>query len=162
MIAKNFGLSCFSTTEKNILMWSHYAYQHRGFIIGFDFDNIKNHIRPITYSSERIQLPLIRTGMEEYFFDRTLTTKSLGWAYEKESRLILPLSHKKCKKMNSYYFYAFDPDNVKSIILGARIKEDLKKKILDLTKKFYPSATLYKAELSHTDYRLDISPLSIK
>lgn len=35
-LSKTAGIVCFSATNDNILMWSHYADQHNGVVIGFD------------------------------------------------------------------------------------------------------------------------------
>jgi hypothetical protein len=59
-MSKHFGLICLSRIHDDILMWSHYADQHKGFVIGFDFDKLA----PIDTRIEvdydcRIKLPMI-------------------------------------------------------------------------------------------------------
>ena len=38
------GVSCFTTDPENILMWSHYADHHRGFVIEFDVVDVLSRV----------------------------------------------------------------------------------------------------------------------
>lgn len=94
---KDHGIVSLTETKDNLLMWSHYADQHRGLAVEFDitheFFNTKyasdsnshtGKIQRVLYRKERLS----EVGdffMEPYFH------KSDEWAYEKEHRLLLPL-----------------------------------------------------------------------
>ncbi|MBL0508167.1 DUF2971 domain-containing protein [Aeromonas caviae] len=103
------GISSFSETSRNLLMWSHYASEHKGICIGYKMPLIKAH------SSREIPLPKLRkVNYDSLLFDheyiellknksidtdtvmveigeRILTTKSDSWSYEKEHRYITPI-----------------------------------------------------------------------
>lgn len=86
------GVACF-TGEKgarnNLLMWAHYAENHQGFCIEYEYDERKLSLSEVTYSSK----PLTVTAKEILFtpdevFTRLLTTKGIEWMYEDEWRII--------------------------------------------------------------------------
>ena len=55
-------ISCFSETNKSILMWSHYAENHEGFCVEYDFkelganDPVTRYIFPVIYSNKVFDL----------------------------------------------------------------------------------------------------------
>lgn len=94
---KNHGIVSLTETKDNLLMWSHYASEHSGYVVEFDtnhdFFNEKfisdsnSHSGKVTrvlYRKERLS-DLGAFAMEPYFH------KSDEWAYEKEHRLLLPV-----------------------------------------------------------------------
>lgn len=106
----NYGIVSLTEEPDNILMWSHYAHEHTGLVIGLVVekyntpfnDNFKNdditQITPVkvdyrTSFSHSKYLPL-NTGLgldNSDLIISILTTKSNDWIYEKEHRIILPL-----------------------------------------------------------------------
>lgn len=105
------GVVSLSETQRNILMWAHYANQHHGLCIGyhrdpFDFKNtppkkskgLYYKLHKISYDTSRYD-PLSDEFNNDYTFRWThsvvrkvLTTKSDEWIYEKEHRYIHPIS----------------------------------------------------------------------
>lgn len=86
------GVACF-TGEKgarnNLLMWAHYAENHQGFCVEYEYDEHELSLFEVTYSSK----PLTVTAKEILFtpdevFTRLLTTKGIEWMYEDEWRII--------------------------------------------------------------------------
>lgn len=96
----NENIGVLSLTEKpdNLLMWAHYARNHRGFAIEFDrehkffyqqlgpADELR-YIRKVQYLDQR---PNIRISTFEDATDIFLT-KSKDWEYEQEWRIMRPL-----------------------------------------------------------------------
>ena len=86
---KNWGVFCMSESDKNILMWSHYADHHKGFCIEFlrspgnDLGNI-DMTRPATYSC----VYPAPDFTDEKFYDDLFFTKAKGWEYEREWRML--------------------------------------------------------------------------
>ena len=92
------GVVSLSTDALNILMWSHYADFHRGFVLEFRIP-VMGHREdvplavdrllpnPVSYSKER---PHIKMGAEapHDLVNKCLLTKSTDWEYEKEERVI--------------------------------------------------------------------------
>lgn len=92
------GVVSLSRSGTNILMWSHYADLHRGFLLEFRIpvsgtarDGIVAMDRllpfPVKYQSTR---PTIKIGLEipEDLVEKMVLTKSDDWAYEQEERVV--------------------------------------------------------------------------
>ncbi|ELY1972882.1 DUF2971 domain-containing protein, partial [Aeromonas salmonicida] len=71
-------------TNKNILMWSHYAQSHEGFVIGFNSQHsyFNFGVSEIEYSEKRPFLNPLQGRQDASLF----RTKSIDWAYEQEVR----------------------------------------------------------------------------
>jgi len=127
-----------SLTEKNdnLLMWSHYAREHAGMVIGFDsnhdfFDATKSEkqylrecaneyigvLKRVKYSKYR---NISGRSLNEYFY-----LKSNDWWTEREIRYVLPIE--KADKIihtennETMAFYVVPPDAIVSITLGMRM-----------------------------------------
>ena len=80
----NVGLFCLSSVRDNILMWSHYADQHRGYCIEFsstDDAYMFSAAEPVSYSPEYPVVELFNTSSDEQV-QLTFLRKYDGWAYE--------------------------------------------------------------------------------
>lgn len=95
---RKLGVLCLSRDPTNILMWSHYAAFHTGFLVEFKvphsgqeeeaFFTGENIIAfPVEYASKR---PIIKYGIDDdsTLLSKSLLTKSDIWSYEKEVRVI--------------------------------------------------------------------------
>ena len=106
-IADKMGLraSCFSTKNDSILMWSHYADNHRGLCIGYDFNKLdssellRSLIFPVSYIDNPANLSFLtddeNNEMCSSLVDATMVISSLCksklWAYENEWRVLFCL-----------------------------------------------------------------------
>ena len=80
--------------RKNILMWSHYANDHKGFVIEFTDDFIKDaKIKKVSYSEERDYLTF--EDIDDENFEHIFFKKSNKWNYEEEYRCVFPLKKAK-------------------------------------------------------------------
>lgn len=85
----NTGVLSLSRTCKSILMWSHYATEHRGICIEFAVP-MSDSLHKVTYSAI-----VPRYTLHDIFVERNseilllFTTKHTHWRYEKEYRIIL-------------------------------------------------------------------------
>ncbi|TNJ14729.1 hypothetical protein CF111_20835 [Aeromonas sobria] len=102
------GIVSLSETPRNILMWAHYANQHKGICIGYKSIKIKptkkekHAIIPHTTKPLKINYDKIRFDLEIDKFNennrmrsiikKSLSTKSDDWMYEKEHRYIIPIT----------------------------------------------------------------------
>ena len=93
-LKREFRVLCFSELNDSILMWSHYAHNHAGFCIEYDFNrgDLKNLLKPVQYSKNRhciaggfANKDSVTANAEIY--NATLH-KSDVWEYEKEWRLV--------------------------------------------------------------------------
>lgn len=103
------GIISLSETHRNLLMWAHYADEHKGFCIGIEDDylNVSNTIEPnisaipvqnhpikIKYDTKRFDLEIHESSLNNLLNKLALsqlTVKSDDWIYEKEYRSIVYL-----------------------------------------------------------------------
>jgi hypothetical protein len=103
------GIISLTETHRSLLMWAHYADEHRGFCIGVDEDYLENinNIEPnnnvipiqnrpikIKYDTKRFDLDINHPSFSNVLkalIMNQLTVKSDEWIYEKEYRSIVYL-----------------------------------------------------------------------
>jgi len=111
---ENLGIICLTEDLHNLLMWSHYADEHRGIVVEFDCSGqwldyappeesvsnwVVNEFTPVSvrYSGRRPGNDLDDEFIYEYgnakFIKNTALVKSNDWIYEKEHRSIIQLSN---------------------------------------------------------------------
>ena len=139
-------LGILSLAEKadDLLMWSHYATSHEGFVIGFDsthryFNAGRSpkdelyHLRRVQYRERRPQAPLTSLTSTDVFL-----VKSTQWAYEREWRIIRPLADADevipCQPYQIHLF-KFPADSIREIALGCRMHRSYRSDILDILYK---------------------------
>lgn len=157
---ESYSVTCFNNAPLNILMWSHYAKNHEGFMVEFKFS--KSHINslpaPVIYTKNYpiISLPwnvgefLSNTGNQYETLKKIFLHKSIDWAYEDEYRL---LAEKK-------EFIDFPPQMISSVILGTKITKESESKMKDVLSEFnrknHTNIKIYKSNLIHKKYELEI------
>ncbi len=88
-------VACFSEDNTSLLMWSHYAWNHKGFCIEYDFNNsaYSKHLKPVQYTKDRHFISKdFRDGSNRDFGNSIIAAalyKSDVWDYEKEWRLVI-------------------------------------------------------------------------
>jgi len=165
----NIGALSLSEDPKNDLMWSHYAEDHRGYLLGFDsthpYFNEKitpsdelRHLRKIIYTKERPKINLMKTNGVELFL-----TKGMNWQYELEWRIMRPFRDaiEVIERMPyPIYLFNFPPSAISEIILGFRMSEEKKKiirgKLIDDSN--YSHIKLYQAQLNEFDFTINLEP----
>ncbi|MFN8750132.1 MAG: DUF2971 domain-containing protein [Pseudanabaena sp.] len=172
-----FGILSLSRCRDNILMWSHYADSHQGFVIGFDSENkfftpskgkAIDGLRDVKYSRKRPILPpnglnsLNPDKMREWT-EHILFTKSEDWAYEQEMRILaflLAADHKISVKDGwDICLYSFDSQAVKEIIVGSRASIQTRKTLTRIWLTKYHEAEMFNSTISPTDFSVEIKPI---
>jgi len=161
------GICSFSKTQKNQLMWAHYADEHKGFCIEFDESELIKcdpTIRSVdvNYQSKIPCKPLMNKLDNTEFklsceLDSEVTNSIIGtkythWKYEKERRLVLAQSG----------VLPFSDKSVVSIILGLRMEDrdkDTLKKVLSIME--WHHVKCYQAEKSKGKFGLDFTEIKI-
>ena len=90
------GISCLSESDDSLLMWAHYANNHRGMCVEYDLMEINKQLQftpvPIIYSKDRVCFDTLNpdtAGNDAVaLFIQSLTSKSEEWSYEREWRII--------------------------------------------------------------------------
>jgi hypothetical protein len=162
-LTKHLGICSLSRDPLNLLMWAHYANNHRGFVVEFSIptvgaeeeakDYLLKYLVPleVNYSKEK---PII-----DHFDDdntnanKTTLTKGIDWVYEQEERVV--------DHIRGHGIHPYNRKRVlKSVIAGMRMDSDkyneLRLIIESLNKELSTNVTLYKAEAVHGEYKLHV------
>ncbi|WP_432459496.1 DUF2971 domain-containing protein [Agarivorans sp. QJM3NY_25] len=118
----------------NILMWSHYADSHKGFVIEFFSDFIDGiELKRVDYSNSRGYLTF--EDVKENSFSHIFYSKSSEWSYEQEYRAVLPLKQAYETKDGKYHLYKIKKSCINSITFGCAMSESNKASIMSLINK---------------------------
>ena len=169
---RQLGILSLSATPANLLMWSHYAEEHKGFVIGFDaqhswFDEGQAYFEERIYSTTKVFLGLDGLQLVEYARDMPKTgrpreipfgafvTKSKDWYYEQEVRKFRHLSEA-TDVDGAVHLFEFPDDLVREVILGCRSSSQLADRVKELKRSSLPHLTLKKARVDGRTYALQI------
>lgn len=172
-ISKSYAFLSLSRTRDSTLMWSHYADSHKGFVVGFESNS--QMFRPnslsdfglmdIEYTKERWILPEDGlSSMSDPEVDsanlRWFFSKCVEWKYESEIRLMTRTDRANSVQMlngTPVYLFDFESEMVREVIVGFRMNEIQKTKLIRLTEKF-PKAKLFNALLDPEHFGIEIQP----
>lgn len=158
---------CFCQRNDSILLWSHYADEHRGICLAFEFEtnglrtanfeDIEDReyllFREVNYSKHRPQL-LMNTDTSSVVpyevIDASVFTKSLDWSYEQEWRFAKRNSPALC-------YHKFRDYRLKQVIFGMRCSEKDVESISRLVTSKY-QAQLARAQKHQFLYAVEIIP----
>lgn len=129
------GILSLTQTPTNQIMWAHYAHNHQGFVLAFDTSNgffnrrrSKNddfyHLRRVNYVDRTSDgVSLVSMSGNDVFF-----TKTTGWAYEQEWRMIAPLGSDLNHPPGDDEIILFDfpASALLEVIFGARASDGLR------------------------------------
>lgn len=155
------GVSCFSESDHSLLMWAHYANNHRGMCVEYDLLEISNTLKftpiPVIYSKERscfnfFDLQNLEKDTIQLFI-RSLSSKSPEWSYEREWRIIR--DQEACgDKWNSEKKGALlEMIRPSSVILGCAAQPEFERKVKDYCS--INKINLYKMEKDPVQYWLN-------
>jgi hypothetical protein len=149
---KNYGVLALSEVNDNILMWSHYADEHRGICIEFertDTNELGNwdHCIPVVYQHE---LPSFQTLEIEdsKAVTQVLSTKGEYWQYEREWRILTYESNKLFPL----------PGNITAVTFGLRMAQKDRDQAVSLLGH---SVKYFEASRSTRYFALDVSPVAV-
>jgi hypothetical protein len=145
-IKKRYGVLCLTETNDNILMWSHYADNHRGVCVEFkmcDDFNVTEKDNKVIYQKELPECNLFKTSEKQRLHTLYLT-KSCHWSYEKEWRMF----------KEGPGAYTLPDRTVNAVILGCQMTD--KEKVTAWLKEKNNSIAIYEAKMKHREFGLDI------
>jgi len=161
------GVFCVTTEADNLLMWSHYSSNHRGFVIGMNPDHDFFHkkgpgftfpIRKVSYSILRGVCR--RTDGRDKSLGSLLYEKSLPWAYENEYRLvrgfrdIIPTPDFLKEPAIYMDLVKLPTDLIKKIYVGAHASPDLTTMAVSSVKKHGLTAEVIQLHIEKESYGL--------
>jgi len=151
------GIYCFTSELSNILMWSHYAENHKGICIEFETCEdlgIATNIHPIKYKSTRPSIDIFDDFSPKSYIDFYMV-KSLDWQYEKEYRLTY--------SEKSHKLVAFSRKFISKVIIGAKASTETVAYLNDINEKResqgLPRFEIAQAKLSDTEYKIEVHPI---
>lgn len=169
----NIGALSLSEDPKNELMWSHYAAEHKGYVLGFDsthpyFNQRKNpsdelrYLRKVAYTKERPKINLMNTNGVELFLN-----KGMNWQYELEWRIMRPFNEATeviDRKPHPIYLFSFPTGAISELIFGHRMSEKnksiIKRKLIEDTE--YSNLKLYQAQLDKIEYMINLVKIGLE
>lgn len=143
----------FTTSNKNLLFWSHYARSHEGFCVEFDATTLPiSYAFKVRYVDQYPEIKYPSPGDKRGL--RPLLLKSKDWEYENEFRTVF------------YPSANIGPDNdgislilsgheIKSVYFGAKMDSDDKELIVRFIDEGPFNPDFWNAKLSKTSYSLD-------
>lgn len=152
-LRKTVGVCCFSEVQDNLIMWSHYAENHKGVLLKFDVSELKkvfSKIHKVVYSNKIKQINYERSP--ENLLSKLLTKKSTHWKSEKEIRIIA----KKCGH------YSFPKSALKEIRFGLKCDNYQERDVIEIVRKFgYKDTSFTKVHTTNYDYKLSTAFITL-
>ncbi len=153
---RNRGVTCFSESNNEILMWSHYSKSHTGFCLEFDtkcppFSEARN----VDYSDEFPKLNPTQILIDTDKFDpqKVSLTKHESWKYEKEWRAFHSTSDILC---------GYSPEALTAIYFGAKMDSAHCDIIASFINIQNPDTVFYKAEKSETKFIVEFRKMNFR
>jgi hypothetical protein len=158
------GVLSLSKRSDGLLMWAHYAQDHRGIALGLQLEQCllpSNQdssslvwLDDVKYLSEKIDF--IREGTAPW---QSLLRKSEEWSYEEEWRIIRSLNTLR-PVTSEIYVAELRPEAIKSVILGARMSPVDEAGIVELLRgsEDFSHIEIFKSVVSSSKLALEIIP----
>lgn len=145
------GMTCFSECNDNMLMWSHYGGQHKGFCLEFhtDFEPLTK-LRKVKYSPTIPEVDMARFMIEDDY-ERLLDlfcTKSSDWEYEREWRAL----HAKAGTV-----FTYEAEALNSIYFGAKMTDQDIDMICLILHGQNPDVTLHRGHRSDIEFKIEFT-----
>jgi len=165
-----FGILSLSMTADNLLLWAHYASEHRGVAVEIDprdreFDRHTSQYRnferagQVRYSAVRPRIPETDEILFEHFF-----VKSPEWAYEQEYRIVRKFESAVQTidaKPFPIHLYGLPASAIRRIIFGARVTAEQRSTVINQTTAdpAFAHVDFAEAILDPTEFKVDIRDL---
>ncbi len=135
------GILSLSEVPDDVLMWAHYADNHRGMVLDFDeqhafFTGRRSatdeffHLRKVVYGDLALARSLSTVNRDAF-----LISKGQQWAYEREWRMLAPLkdaTRSISVSNDSVHLFGFPAQALLSVTLGARATTELESAVSTL------------------------------
>ncbi len=148
------GVSCFSETNDNLVMWSHYGGRYKGFCLEFDtaFAPLTK-ARKVEYVDKVPTIMLSDLMLEKGadHFLKLLLTKSKAWEYENEWRVL----HKEAGTLFSY-----EPEALTGIYFGPEIAQENLEIIALIMLGQNPGVKFYQGSRSAVEFKVEFKEVN--
>jgi hypothetical protein len=157
---------CVSECHDNVLMWSHYADEHRGVVFKLrcmdEIDNPLLAARRVSYRDTFMAFPsaeqyaLHLTGEKPIDFGALCWDiafiKHTDWSYEREWRVHVALLNE--PPGDGYTVYSVDPRVFEAVYLGCQMEDEAVVEIVDLVRRHLPDTKILRGTKSATAFEL--------
>lgn len=155
-------LLCLTGRDDGVMMWSHYASRHEGFVVGFKTE-VLSCLSPscsffeVVYEDRPLCTPLdfIHVGMNYGLAEKVFSIKSPEWAYEKEWRCLFGIG-----QLDGADSLSFPPAAVDNIILGSLVSAETENLLKSACEAggILETAQLRRGRLSAQSVSIEIEP----
>jgi hypothetical protein len=168
---KAYRVLCLSAVRDNILMWSHYADEHRGAILEFQpkielatemlgaLEVEYSKEVPVAVTLEQFLLYITGQGPKPHSPNalvKSAFTKSSDWSYENEWRI---LNKQRDEDQGSFSYRAFHPQELAAIYFGCRMSDSYKDNIRAAVSDWKSQICFFQMRLERIRYELAADPV---
>lgn len=140
---------CTSATNKNVLLWSHYAWNHTGICLQFDANSPDLvQAQCVMYRDTRPEVNFIVEPATEQVMENTVLVKAKDWEYEQEWRVI--------SFGRPAGIRIFKPETLTGVIFGHKTSRAHKKMVREWLVEREAPVRLMQAVVSISTYEVDI------
>jgi DUF2971 family protein len=171
-LQRRMRLLCLSENDRSVLMWSHYADQHRGVVLGFDTiameKGLQRPLYPIKYHSDLPRLIDHKSWNQSIAFGlpnpglggreiEWAVSKHSDWAYEKEWRFVTIAGP---GTPGVYEDFAIPHGALVEFVSGCRSDKKLSVELLSLARNFAPDIQHYRMKEHPSRFELNKSEVN--
>lgn len=149
------GICSFAGDPRSILMWTHYAQNHEGVCLQFEFAGDPRTFawaQEVKYAAEYPRINYVDTSTFGDQLYTVLTRKHSGWSYEKEWRIV--------HLAGANTLLPFRAESLSGLIMGCRATDQhrsaVKALLAERINAKLPQVRLYRAEQHPSAYELII------
>lgn len=154
-----------------ILMWSHYADQHRGVVLGFDAATLEHGFRvplePVDYQNDLPALFDAEKWIESLVFGlgeardwgperelgrKLMLTKSIHWKYEKEWRMVCVAAK---GTLGDFQDFQFRREALVELVIGCRADQIRAEELRSLAYAFRPNVRFFQMSKHPSKFSLE-------
>jgi hypothetical protein len=160
---------CVSEQFDNVVMWSHYADQHKGVAFKLrcidEIDNTLLAARKVRYTNSFLPFPSADSYAKHLTGEQPIDltpliwdiayTKHIDWSYENEWRVHIPLLDE--PPGDGYSIYPENPRIFEAIYLGCQMEQKNTERIVDLARKHLPGTIVFAGHKSTASFSLSFT-----
>lgn len=148
----------FTTSNENLLMWSHYGASHTGVCVEFDASIWPiNGARKVKYQKKYPQIAY--PPVEDERNMQAALIKSQVWAYEEEFRHIFAPGADACTSEGDSI--PLHQDTLTGIYFGADIDPQQRQRVIDMVVKGPFNPTFYQGALSSSEFKITFREMRV-
>ncbi len=152
------GIYCLSAVPDHVLMWSHYADQHRGVCLRFSQTSDAGLFRVaqrVAYSDERPILRIVQDSIQTKL-EKAFLTKAKDWGYEQEWRVLSPVQAGVPSTGPGVHIWP--PEAFDCLIFGARISAEDEASVREIVARRAKPIVLLRAVVDQRHFRIRVEP----